>query len=312
MRFSIHTGNHGSHNGLSDTVTFLRCALQDCGHDARIDTELAPDRVNIVLEHFPDAAAVERIAHARAAGARFVFVATEPMARGTFNVGIAAGHAHYGNTPYWKQRYSGFVAAAAHAEAVWVLAESMVAPYRAALPDTPVLFLPHGWVSDFTRMRHRADGGKDIDFYSSGSLTEHRLALFRALGQRGHRVVWDPLGVPDYLRFEHLSRAKVCLSLKLSATSEVPSVSRLHFLLEHACAIAHERCEQPSPLDPYVLHLPGNEMIEWCEAMLALPDRREIGEGAAARFAAELPMSRLLPPILSASLTARVLHALEA
>ena len=124
MRFSIHTGNHGSHNGLSDTVTFLRCALQDCGHDARIDTELAPDRVNIVLEHFPDAAAVERIAHARAAGARFVFVATEPMASGTFNVGIAAGHAHYGNTQYWKQRYSGFVAAAAHAEAVHALERS--------------------------------------------------------------------------------------------------------------------------------------------------------------------------------------------
>jgi hypothetical protein len=312
MRFSIHTGNHGSHNGLSDTVTFLKCALQDCGHDARIDTELASSRVNIVLEHFPDAAAVERIAQARAAGARFVVVATEPMIGGTFNAGIAAGHSHYGNTAYWKQRYSGFVAAAAHAEAVWVLAESMVAPYQAALPGTPVLFLPHGWVSDFARMRHRAEADKDIDFYSSGTLTDHRMKVFRALGERGHRVVWDPLGVPDYLRFEHLSRAKVCMSLKLSATSEVPSVSRLHFLLEHACAIAHERCAQTSPLDPYLLHLPGDALIEWCEAMLALPDRREIAEGAATRFATELPMSRLLPPILSASLNGRVRHAVTA
>jgi hypothetical protein len=185
-------------------------------------------------------------------------------------------------------------------------------PLNHFLPGTPVLFLPHGWVSDFARMRHRAEADKDIDVYSSGTLTDHRMKVFRALGERGHRVVWDSLGVPDYLRFEHLSRAKVCMSLKLSATSEVPSVSRLHFLLEHACAIAHERCAQTSPLDPYLLHLPGDELIEWCEAMLTLPDRREIAEGAATRFAAELPMSRLLPPILSASLNGRVRHAVTA
>ena len=40
-----------------------------------------------------------------------------------------------------------------------------------------------------------------------------------------------------------------------------------------------------------------------------MTNRREVAEGARARFRAELPMSRLLPPILAASLGHAVVGA---
>ena len=302
MRFSICTGNHGSHGGLSDTVTFLQRALQDCGHDVRINADIRPDRINVVLEHFPDAASIRTLFDARSAGARFVIVGTEPMAAGTFNARLVRGHWHYGDADYWKRRHDHFVLACEFADAVWVLAESMVEPYRAALPGRTVLFLPHGWVEGFERYAHRPETEKDIDFHSSGTLTEHRRRVLDALVARGHQVVWDPLGVGDYLRHEHLSRARISLSLRLSPEHAIPSVSRLHFNLQHANYVLHERCALPCALDPYVLHLPPDEIVEWCEAALELADRRQTAEAVRARFRAQMPMSRLLPPILEASL----------
>lgn len=303
MRFSILTGNHGSQNGLSDTVTFLKHALQDCGHDARIDVGPAAGRVNVVIEHFPDGDSVRQVVDARRDGIRFVLIATERLAQGTFNPDVAPADRFYGRSRYWAKRYRGFMAVAPLAEAIWVLDESMLEPYRAAVPGTPVLYLPHGWVSHFERIRPCGDSEQDIDFYSSGNLTPHRRKVLAALEQRGHRVVWDDGGkVPDYIRYDHVARAKVCLSLKLSPNSEVPSVSRLHFLLQNRCTAAIEQCAQPSPLDPYVLHLPGAELIARCEQVLATPERREASRQAAERFADEMPMNRLLPPILAESL----------
>lgn len=303
MRFSILTGNHGSQNGLSDTVTFLKHALQDCGHDARIDIGPASGRVNILIENFPDGASVRQIERARKAGVPFVLIATERLSRGTFNPDVAPTDRFYGKSRYWAKRFRGFMAVAQFAEAIWVLDESMLEPYRAAVPDKPVLFLPHGWVSHFGRVRPCAESGQDIDFYSSGNLTPHRRAVFAELERRGHRVVWDDAAkVPDYIRYDHVSRAKVCLSLKLSPVSEVPSVSRLHFLVQNACTAAIEQCAQPSWLDRYVLHLPGASLVACCEEVLALPGRREIAARAAECFANDMPMTRLLPPILLASL----------
>jgi hypothetical protein len=302
MRFSILTGNHNSQADITDTVTFLKCALMDCGLDAQINPGIARDRVNVVLEHFPDEASIRAIEMARDAGARFVIVGTEPIIDCTFNRGVVSGHWHYGDAANWKRRYDNFIAAAAHADAIWVLAEEMVPQYRAVLPGKPVLFLPHGHVTGFRRFEHRPAAWKDIDFYSSGTLTDYRRGIVEALAARGHRVLWDPLGTADYLRHDHLSRAKICLSLRLSPSNEIPSVSRMHFHLEHASYLMHERYARPCPLDPYVLHLPPAEIVEWGEAALQVDDRRETAEAISARFFEEMPMSRLLPPILEASL----------
>lgn len=302
MQFSIHTGNHFSNPGIADTVRFLKFALLDCGHDVRISTGIDPERINLVMEHFVDDASLQRMRIGFAAGARYILIDTAPIIGGVFNGGLDAYHEHYSNADYRKKRYDAFVSMIPLADAIWVLAEDMVPGYQALAPTRPVLFLPHGHVQDFAFYRHVSEQAKVIDFYFSGSLNEHRKAVLHALGSR-HRVVFAHQHTPDYLRFDHLSRSPVRLSLRLSQANVIPSVSRMHFHLQHGNYLIHERYPNPCALDSYVLHVPGDELIDWAEAALQIPARRDVAEGVAQRFRDEMPLGRLLPPILEASLT---------
>jgi hypothetical protein len=301
MRFTVHVGNHLNPNGIGDTATFLRNALRDCGRVASISHGIVPGEVNLVMEHFVDARHLRALVDGRAAGARYVLIGTEPIVNGTFNGGIDAAHWHYSDADNWKARFDGFRIAAGLADAIWVLAESMVPAYRELFPHLPVRFLPHGWVSDYATVRHRPDAQRDIDFYFSGSLTEHRTRLLGALS-RHHRVVCQTPMVAEYLRLDHLARSKVCLSLRLSERNDIPSVSRMHFHLQNRNFLLHEAYALPCPLDPYVPQASTDDLVEWAVAALRLPDRAGIAASAHERFKADLPMSRLLPPLLDEAL----------
>jgi len=297
MRFFIHTGNHNSSHSITDTVLFLKAALQDCGHDACVSHEVVPGHLNLVLEHFVDEPHLRALLDGHAAGARFILIGTEPIVGGTFNGGIEDSHWHYSNRDYWKLRFDSFKLAAGLADAIWVLAESMAPAYAELFPRLPVRFLPHGYVSDFATVRQRPETGRDIDFYFSGSLTEHRKRILTALAKT-HRVVCGNHNTPEYLRQDQLSRAKVCLSLRLSPANRIPSVSRMHFHLQNRSFLLHEAYELPGPLDPFVLQSPTADLVAWALAALQLPNRREIADGVHDRFKAALPMTRLLPPLL--------------
>jgi len=297
MRFSIHTGNHNNSGGIGDTVLLMRNALRDCGHVASISHAVIPRQVNLVMEHFTEERHLRTLIDGHALGARFVLIGTEPIVDGTFNGGIDDSHWHYSNRGYWKLRFDAFNAAVSLCEAIWVLAESMVPAYQALFPQVPVRFLPHGWVSGFDTVRHRPESECDIDFFFSGSLTEHRRRLLGELGRR-HRVVCLEPGAPEYLRQDAQARAKVCLSLRLSERNEIPSVSRMHYHLQNRNFLLHERYRLPCPLDPYVLHADTHELVEWAQEALAMPNRRQVADGVHQRFRAELPMTRLLPPLV--------------
>lgn len=298
MRFYIHTGNHSNSNGIADTVMLLKNALQDCGHQACISHRIEPRHTNIVMEHFVEERSLRELLEGRAAGARFILIGTEPIVGGTFNGGIENGHWHYGNRDYWKLRYDAFKVAAQMADVIWVLAESMVPDYAAQFPHLPVRFLPHGWVSDFATVRQRPEAERDIDFYFSGSLTDHRRTILGALAKAGHLVVTNDQATPEYLRQDHLSRAKVCLSLRLSPANRIPSVSRMHFHLQNRSFLLHEAYALAGPLDPFVLTAPADDLLTWAQAALQLPDRRALADGAHDRFREAMPMTRLLPPLL--------------
>ena len=301
MHFSIHTGNHQNSNGIADTVVFLRNALRDCGHTASISHDIAPGQVNVLMEHFIDEASLRAVLEGHAAGARYILIGTEPIVNGTFNGGIERSHWHYSNAPYWKLRFDGFKVAASLADAIWVLADSMLPAYQTLFPRLPVRFLPHGWVSDFATVVHRPEAERDIDFFFSGSLTDHRKRVLTELARK-HRVLHQPPSFPEYLRQDHLSRSKVCLSLRLSEHNDIPSVSRMHYHLQNRNFLVHERYALTSPLDPYVLHAGTEELTEWAVSALALPNRDEIAQSVHDKFKAELPMSRLLPPLLDEAL----------
>lgn len=302
MRFSICSGNHGNSTSITDTVTWLQRALQECGHRADINTGIEPLAVNILIEHFVDEKSLRDLLEGRLKGARYLLIATEPIVGGVFNGGIENQHWHYGNTDYWKLRFDAFKIAARMAEEIWVLAESMLPAYAQLFPDVPVRFLPHGHVDDLATVRQRPERERDIDFYFSGSMTEHRRRILSELA-RQHVVVVNDQTTPEYLRQDHLSRAKVCLSLRLSPRNCIPSVSRMHFHLQNRSFLLHEAYELPSPLDPFVLSAPSDDLVTWALGALELPNRREIADSMHDRFKAALPMRRLLPPLLEATLS---------
>ena len=297
MRFYIHSGNHDSQHGIGDTVLFLKNAIQDCGHTACISHTIVPGHVNIVMEHFVKEHHLRDLLEGHAQGARFVMIGTEPIVGGTFNGGIDASHWHYSNTDYWRVRFQSFKAALTITDTVWVLAESMLPGYSELFPKAPVRFLPHGYVDDFATVRQRPEADRDIDFYFSGSLTEHRKQILAALHQT-HKVVLDDANSPEYLRQDHLSRARVCLSLRLSPQNVIPSVSRMHHHLQNKSFLLQEKYALDGPLDPFVMHAPEGDIVPWAISALELDNRRQIAEAMHQRFKASLPMSRLLPPLL--------------
>ena len=297
MRVYIHSGNHSNSHGITDTVLFLKNALQDCGHTACISPTIVANHLNIVMEHFVEEKHLRALLDGHAAGARFVLIGTEPIVGNTFNDGVVATHWHYSNLDYWQLRFNAFKVAAKLADAIWVLAESMVADYARLFPSLPVRFLPHGHVSDFATVRQRPEAERDIDFYFSGSLTRHRKQILHEL-LRTHEVVCTDQNTPEYLRQDLLSRSKVCLSLRLAPDNAIPSVSRMHFHLQNRSFLLHEAYELPCPLDPFVLQAPSEDLIPWAHAALELPNRRELANDLHDRFKAALPMSELLPPLL--------------
>jgi hypothetical protein len=297
MRIYIHSGNHGNSNGIADTVLLLKHALQDCGHQAAISHRIEPGRINIVLEHFVDEPSLRALIEGQAAGARYILLGTEPIIGGTFNGGIDASHWHYSNRAYWALRFDAFKIAARLADAIWVLAETMIDGYAELFPRLPVRFLPHGFVNDYASVHQRPESERDIDFHFSGSLTEHRKRILAMLA-REHVVVCSNHASPEYLRQDQISRSKVCLSLRLSPANRIASVSRMHYHLQNRSFLLHEATELPSPLDPFVLSAQPDDLIPWAEAALQLTDRRAIADSAHERFKGALPMTTLLPPLL--------------
>lgn len=298
MRFYIYTGNHGNSNAIADTVMMIKCGLQDCGHTAYISPWLMPGHVNILIEHFIDEKSMIEVVSSVERGARIVVIGTEPITGSTFNESVGDGDSHYGNRDYWKVRFDAFRMVAAAAEAVWVLAESMVATYSELLPNTAVRFLPHGAVSGFASVQQRPESERDIDFFFSGSMTEYRKGILRELA-RGHKLVYCDQATPEYLRQDYLSRAKVCLSIRLSPQNRIPSVSRMHFHVQNRSFLIHERYALPSILDPFVIGVEHHELIPTALAALDQTKRREIANHLHDQFMSALPMSRLMAPLVN-------------
>jgi len=297
MRVSIYTGNHGNSVGITDVVTLLKQGAIDCGYDTVVSHELLAGHCNIMIEHFVHDEHLAHLYERKTANTRYVLVCTELITGNTFNGGMGVKHWHYSNQEYWEKRFQGFMVAAKLMDVAWVLSELAIENYAAVLPHIPVRFLPHGYVSGMDWVTHRDEADKDIDFYFSGGLTDYRRSILTELA-RTHRLTHNPPNTPDYLRLDQLSRTKVCLSLPLSAENELPSVSRMHFHLQNRSFLMHEAHVKGSILDPYVMHSPHDDLIDWARAALDVPNRREIANAIHTRFKSEMPITRWMRPLL--------------
>lgn len=301
MRFNIYVGNQNS--AAVDLVLHLRTSLECSGHAVSIGPRLVPGDCNILIENFGPRL-VEMAIDLAYDGTPIVVWGTEEITGETFNNAVADEHSHYGDREHWKLRYDNFVTVAEHASAIWVPTETLLPTYRAAVPDVPVQLFPHGYADGHPPLAHRPESAKDIDFYFSGTGTAHRKSLLEQLARR-HTVITHHHEVTEDMRRDYLSRAKVCLSLRLSPQTRMASVARMHALIMNRCFLLHERCPLQSHLDACVTHVDWEELPDACEAALAAPDRRERAEAALERLRAELPMKEIVPRLLDEAFPAR-------
>lgn len=301
MRFHIFVSNHGA--AVQDLALHLQKSLESCGHPTFFSGKLVAGSCNIIIENFGPRL-MEMAIDLAHAGTPIIIWATEEITGETFNINVDDTSSHYGDREHWKLRYDNFATVAEHAAAIWVPVESLVEPYRDAVPGVPVQFFPHGYAEGYPRIEQRPEAQKDIDFYFSGSATAHRKSLLQALAKR-HAVVSHHHEVPEYVRRDYISRAKVCLSMRLGPETRLPSVSRMHALVMNACHVLHEQCPQPSHLDRYVNHVRWDDMPGACEEALRLPDRQARADAMRERLRAELPMKDVVPRLLDEVFSSR-------
>ncbi len=301
MRFHIFTGNHGA--AVQDLALHLQKSLENCGHTAVFSGKLVAGPCNVIIENFGPRL-VEMAIDLAHAGTPVIIWASEEITGDTFNSNVEDSTPHYGEQEHWKLRYDNFATVAEHASAIWVPVESLVEPYRDAAPGVPVQFFPHGYAEGYPRIEQRPEAEKDIDFYFSGSATAHRKGLLQALAAR-HAVVSHHHELPEYVRRDYISRAKVCLSMRLGPHTRLPSVSRMHALVMNGCYVLHEQCPQPSHLDAYVNHVRWEDMPSACEEALRLADRQARADAMRERLRAELPMKDVVPRLLDEVFSSR-------
>jgi hypothetical protein len=301
MRFNIFLANHGA--AAQDLALHLQHSLQSCGHTAYFSFKLVRGICNIVIENFGPKL-VDLMLELADADTPLVFWGTEEITGETFNLKVEETNTHYANKEYWKLRYDNFAAIAREATAIWVPIESLVEPYSALAPGVPVQFFPHGYTDGYPRVPKRPEAERNIDFLFTGSSTEHRRNVLARLSER-HSTLSHHHEVPDFIRRDFLSRAKVCLSLKLGPHTRLPSVSRIHNLLMNQCFVLQEDCPVPSHLDAFVHRAPTAELHAACERELAASDRHLKAEDMYERFRAALPMKEIVPKLLEEVFPAR-------
>ena len=312
MRVCIYTGNHGNAVGLSDLVRLLRNSIADCGWDVCVSHELMRGCCNILIEHFVEEPVLRHVLESKTPGTRYVLIGTELITGKTFNRGLVQQHWHYGNDPYWQTRYEGFMFVARLADVVWVLGEPAIAPYQAALPDKPVRFMPHGWVSDFELVRHRPEAEKDIDFHFSGTLTAYRREILEAL------VATRPprrLQRPEHARLPAPRPARPHQGLPVAA-----ALARQRAALDFAHALPPAEPQFPDPGTVFRLLLarPVRDARVACrrarvgKRRARDPNRREIADGVWQRFKTEMPMTRWMQPLMAEAIGQATAPAREA
>lgn len=304
LRFNIVYGNHGSGENIQDLLMFLKLAAESAGH--RADLGRAPVRgcCNVLIECFEDPPFVQQVMAMRDETTRFVVVGTEYITGTTFNDMCLEDGSHYGNAGLWRRRYANFLYVSQICDAGWVVASDQVGNYKAATMLERVLHLPFGFVEGHHPASHRPEGEKDIDFLFTGNLTEYRRDILSALAGRSN-VQFLKAMTPEYVRRDHVGRARICLNLRQSRQWRYASPLRMHYHLVNSSPLISETCATPCDLDPYVEFGPSDKdaFVEHCLASLAQGRFAERAGERLQRYREEMNMKDIMPGLIEASLS---------
>lgn len=266
MKFTLVYWNHWNFGiQIADTLRLIKLGLESAGHEVNIEREICTKSINIVIECFVQQHVYE-MEEAASQGAKFIIIASEDIANGSFNYFKEEGddNSHYTQQIYWRMRYDNFIRVEPLSIAVWHLGK-VIDRYRKTLGHNRVFYFPHRYVDNYKTVRHRPDNKKDIDFLFTGTLTKYRETILDELSNKGFSVKYTKVLKAPFHREELLSRAKVCLNLKQYAKWPYPSVSRYFYHAINDSLLVSEVCDYDSDLQPYVTTAgPEDDFVEFC------------------------------------------------
>jgi len=301
MRFKIVYGNHG-HSGINvaDVMLLLQYGLESIGHTADIVRDICPGEINIVQENFTDEY-VEQVEALANKGTQFIVIATEYLIDGSFNkFDVTLDKSYYSDRDHWLHRFKNFLAVEKRSIAVWHLCSEAVESYRKYLGHDRVFYLPHHYLEAVNRVVHRPDKEKDIDFLFTGAMTDYRKGLLSELESKGYKVEYSNYYTAPFHRENLLARTKIALNIRQYAQWPHPSPSRYYYHIMNDSLMITETCDYQADIQKYVLTAPRNELVEYCESVLAERYFTKRARHNRGLFANELPMAKSMIPLVSA------------
>lgn len=330
MWFNVLVGNHGGLDYLeflAPLVNYFRATLSTCGHSVTV----VPDQwhagaVNLLFENFPDSRYwVNQIRSVRREhGFKVGVIATEVFVGNSIpyadsGIFFADDQDEREKATYIRNRNEGFGAVASEVDFVW----SMIGRTAREIESRCKIsrFFPMGHVDGLPGAQRRAP--KDIDIAFFGTITPHRAAVLKDLCRdQGLNIMTVgrcaapgfmptyPGFVPSYLVASILDRAKIGLNLTLCAAGEPASgvdprfVScvRVVEMLERDVCVVSEEIPLDNPYQDYMVSAPLENLAGACLRLLRTGEWRERGLQSAARFRAQMDVTKVCAPVIAQTL----------
>ena len=154
-------------------------------------------------------------------------------------------------------------------------------------------------------MGERRDGRpaaeRDIDVLFYATINERRRRLYESLQSQGLRVAATRGYLPDYVRFNLMSRSRVVLDVRRGDDVRFTSPSRIAAALQVGSTVVSEFFDTSrlGALYPYTQATEFAAIEERCVTLARSPEVVEIGRAARERFKAETSMAANLRPALA-------------
>lgn len=285
MHFHFQLANHyfaGLYR-IDDIVSPMLWGLRALGH--RVTTGILPNlpawpSAVILLEYFDRDGAIDEIVNWKrgAAGrACLGLVCTEDL-----------NDALVMEDPKFPRRRKNLLQLLPYCDFVWTIIpggyEEHVAPERLS-------FIDYGYVEALRRDGWPA-AKRDIDVLFYATINERRRKLYESLERQGLRVAATRGYLPDFVRFNLMSRSKIVLDVRRGDDVRFTSPSRIAAALQVGSTVVSEFFDTSrlGALYPYTEAVEFAAIEERCVALARAPDVVERGRAARERFKAETSM----------------------
>lgn len=259
--------NFGIH--VADTIKLAQKMFSSVGFEVEIAKSIDTSKINILIENFDDEY-TEKVIQAHQQGAEFIVIATEFLTGATFNrFNDLDSEEHYDKKIYWQKRHGNFRKIAAISKLILHLSDIQVPVYQQAIPNTPVIYLPHVFFKPLVRFEMKPFCDRDIDILFTGTMTTYRQEQLHKSRKAGFKVVTLPMLTADFHREDVVSRAKLTLNIPQSRDWIYPSNSRLYYHLLHNSPILSQRTKVSCDLDRYVFHYEPESLVTVVQELLA-------------------------------------------